>query len=116
MAPSKRCVEHPNRVFNIDQHQAELILPEELYEIIENNISSAFVKPGYSRVILPLKALVEGEFFNEYIKKGNLTYLHIHHSFAFLQKGVLIRLQGNILMLSEGRAAVDNVYSLKEGL
>ena len=27
-------------------------------------------KPVYSRVILPLKALLEGEFFNEYIKKG----------------------------------------------
>jgi ribonuclease P/MRP protein subunit RPP40 len=33
------------------------------------------VKPVYSRVILPLKALVEGEFFNEHIKKGNLASL-----------------------------------------
>ncbi|KAH8802061.1 ribonuclease P 40kDa subunit-domain-containing protein [Hyaloscypha sp. PMI_1271] len=72
--------------------KAELILPEELYEVIKNNIASEFVKPVYSRVILPLKALVEGEFFNEHIKKGN------------------------ILMLSEGRAGVDNVYSLKEGI
>ncbi|KAE9376771.1 ribonuclease P 40kDa subunit [Stipitochalara longipes BDJ] len=72
--------------------KVELILPEELYEIIKANISSVFVKPVYSRVILPLKALVDGEFFNEYIKKGN------------------------ILMLSEGRAGVDNMYSLKEGI
>jgi ribonucleases P/MRP protein subunit RPP40 len=41
-----------------------------LYEIIKDRISTEFVKPVYSRVILPLKALVEGDFFNEYIKKG----------------------------------------------
>lgn len=33
-----------------------------------------FPKPIYSRVILPLKALLEGEFFNEYIKKGIADY------------------------------------------
>ena len=48
----------------------ELVLPEELYEIVKTKISSEFVNPVYSRVILPLKALVEGEFFNEYIKRG----------------------------------------------
>ena len=31
--------------------------------------------PVYSRVILPLSALVEGRFFNEYIKKGELIAL-----------------------------------------
>jgi ribonuclease P/MRP protein subunit RPP40 len=42
----------------------------ELYEIIKTNISTEFVNPVYSRVILPLKALVDGDFFNEYIKRG----------------------------------------------
>jgi ribonuclease P/MRP protein subunit RPP40 len=79
------------------------------------------VKPVYGHVILPLKALVEGEFFNEYIKKGNVT-LNFSvssntsiSSFKF-PRDVLIWISGNILMLSEGRAGVDNVYTLKEGM
>jgi hypothetical protein len=56
-------------------------LPEELYKIIGDSISTEFVKPIYSRVILPLKALVDGEFFNEYIKKGILApYLRFPRS------------------------------------
>lgn len=67
------------------------------------------MKPVYSRIILPLKALVEGEFFNEYIKRGMSTpclweSIHAHVS------------EGNVLMLSEGRVDVDNVYSLREGM
>jgi ribonuclease P/MRP protein subunit RPP40 len=46
----------------------------ELYEIIKTNISTEFVNPVYSRVILPLKALVDGDFFNEYIKRGILIF------------------------------------------
>jgi len=45
-------------------------LPEEIYEILKKEVLDELSKPSYSRVILPLKALLEGEFFNEYIKKG----------------------------------------------
>jgi ribonuclease P/MRP protein subunit RPP40 len=83
-----------------------------LYEIIKNNIQKEFVKPVYSRVILPLKALVEGDFFNEYIKKGILIFF----APVSIPKKFLTWQQGNILMLSEGRPGVDNVYSLKEGI
>ncbi|KUJ07937.1 uncharacterized protein LY89DRAFT_691255 [Mollisia scopiformis] len=72
--------------------KVELFLPEELYRIVEKGIINALPAPSYSSVILPLAALLEGEFFNEYIKRGN------------------------ILMLSEGRLGVDNVYSLREGV
>jgi ribonucleases P/MRP protein subunit RPP40 len=42
-----------------------------VYEIIQKEILTAEdARPAYSRVILPLKALLEGDFFNEYIKKG----------------------------------------------
>ncbi|KAF4631130.1 hypothetical protein G7Y89_g7002 [Cudoniella acicularis] len=77
----------------LDHHfvqKVELLLPQEIYEIIKTDFLEAAVKPAYSRVILPLKALVEGEFFNEYIKRGN------------------------VLMLSEGISGVDNVYTLRE--
>jgi ribonuclease P/MRP protein subunit RPP40 len=47
-------------------------LPEELYEIIKTDFFTERTKPVYRKVILPLKALLEGEFFNEYIKKGRV--------------------------------------------
>ncbi|RDW66264.1 hypothetical protein BP6252_09899 [Coleophoma cylindrospora] len=71
--------------------KVEILLPEELYEIIKGSLLTEHLRPTYSRVILPLTAIIEGEFFTEYIKRGN------------------------ILMLSEGRIGVDNVYTLREG-
>jgi ribonucleases P/MRP protein subunit RPP40 len=50
--------------------QAEFILPEELYESVKDSVFGAILNPRYCKVILPLKAILEGEFFNEYIKKG----------------------------------------------
>lgn len=41
---------------------------------IEKSILSEEYIPKYSRVILPLKALLERDFFNEYIKKGKLAH------------------------------------------
>jgi ribonuclease P/MRP protein subunit RPP40 len=37
---------------------------------MKNDFFTDLAKPLYSKVILPLKAIVEGEFFDEYIKKG----------------------------------------------
>lgn len=53
-------------------NKVELLLPEELYELIKKDVLSSLPAPSYSRVILPLRALLEGDFFNEYIKKGVL--------------------------------------------
>lgn len=55
-------------------------------------MGSRFTAPAYSRVVLPLAALLEGDFFTEYIKRGN------------------------VLMLSEGKHGVDDVYSLRDGV
>lgn len=73
-------------------HRAELILPEELYNIIKADFFNALTEAAYSKVTLPLRAFLEGDFFTEYIKKGN------------------------ILMLSEGRRGVDKLYSLRNGI
>jgi ribonuclease P/MRP protein subunit RPP40 len=67
-------------------------LPQELYESIQSDMDSKFSVPTYSRVILPLAELLSGEFFTEYIKKGN------------------------VLMLSEGKQGVNDVYSLRDGV
>jgi ribonucleases P/MRP protein subunit RPP40 len=50
--------------------KTELILPGELFEIIGKDVLKENATPAYSRVILPLSALLDGQFFNEYIKKG----------------------------------------------
>ncbi|KAL8966908.1 MAG: hypothetical protein Q9197_005724 [Variospora fuerteventurae] len=69
-----------------------IILPEELHNIIWGNVTRKLLPLEYSRVIMPLSALLDGEFFNIYIKSGN------------------------IMMLSEGRAGIDSLYSLKDGM
>ncbi|PGH27402.1 hypothetical protein AJ80_00880 [Polytolypa hystricis UAMH7299] len=73
-------------------HSAELILPEEIYSTSWDLIASKLEKSNYAKVIMPLSALLEHDFFNTYIKVGN------------------------ILMLSEGHSGVDNVFSLKDGV
>lgn len=50
--------------------QMEIILPEELYNLIWAGVEKRADQIQYSRVIMPLSALLQGEFFNEYIKKG----------------------------------------------
>lgn len=55
-------------------NQTELILPEEIYDAvwasIERRVSAA---SRYARVIMPLSAIIEGDFFNKYIKIGRKT-------------------------------------------
>lgn len=50
----------------------ELILPEELYESVKEDFLTDRLSLMYSRVIMPLQGLLEGSFFNEYIKKGRI--------------------------------------------
>ncbi|MCJ1368302.1 hypothetical protein MMC16_007444 [Acarospora aff. strigata] len=73
-------------------HTLDLTVPEELFEIVWKDISSKLDNIQYSRVILPLSALLQGDFFNVYIKSGN------------------------VLMISEGRPGVDDIYSLANGI
>ncbi|KAI1074061.1 ribonuclease P 40kDa subunit [Whalleya microplaca] len=74
-------------------HKVDLILPEEMLDLVKDR---AIDEPGrvpiYYRVIMTLGQVLEGDFFTEYIKIGN------------------------IMMLSEGRMDSDNVYSLKDGV
>ena len=67
------------------------MLPQELYEIVQRDLARA-AAPAYSRVTLPLGALLEGMFFTRYVKEGD------------------------VLMLSEGARGVDDVYSLRDGV
>ncbi|KAF2869683.1 ribonuclease P 40kDa subunit-domain-containing protein [Massariosphaeria phaeospora] len=75
-------------------HRLDLILPEEVFELVRNRLEdeTGVGRAQYARVYMKLGELLQGDFFTEYIKKGNIT------------------------MLSEGRPLVDNVFSLYEGV
>ncbi|KAL6251265.1 hypothetical protein RBB50_001473 [Rhinocladiella similis] len=67
-------------------------LPEELYDFIWREIETSIASAKYSKVIMKLEDVLQGNFFNEYIKREN------------------------ILMLSEGKPGVDEIFSLRQGV
>lgn len=71
-------------------HTVDLNIPTEISQLLETEITR-LNNLRYAKVIMKLVDVLEGDFFNEYIKKGN------------------------ILMLSEGRPNVDNTFELREG-
>ncbi|KAI0509302.1 ribonuclease P 40kDa subunit-domain-containing protein [Xylaria bambusicola] len=73
-------------------HRVDLILPDELSLLIKEKILDGAAQiPSYHRIIMTLGQVLEGEFFTQYIKIGD------------------------VMMLSEGKVGVDNVFSLKDG-
>lgn len=50
--------------------EVNLVLPEELYNLIWEDVQSRLAKVRYSRVIMTLSDLVENDFFTVYIKTG----------------------------------------------
>ncbi|KAJ5840499.1 Ribonuclease P Rpp40 [Penicillium rubens] len=73
-------------------HSAEVILPKEFYLQLKPSLERKLEKPRYARTFMPPSALLEHDFFNTYIKSGN------------------------ILMISEGRSGSDNVFTLQDGV
>ena len=51
-----------------------LVLPEELYNLIWDDIEEQSKKARYAKVIMKLQDVLEGAFFTEYIKKGEKTH------------------------------------------
>lgn len=56
-----------------DFSQTELILPRDIYNAIWESVDSKLQSLQYAKVILPLSSLLEGEFFNKYIKTSAST-------------------------------------------
>ncbi|OJD37804.1 ribonuclease p 40kda subunit [Diplodia corticola] len=73
-------------------HTADLILPDDVCESIRQELDGDAAKFHYARVYMSLGQIIDGDFFNHYIKTGN------------------------VLMISEGRRKFDNVFSLREGV
>ncbi|PYH99124.1 hypothetical protein BO71DRAFT_314918 [Aspergillus ellipticus CBS 707.79] len=63
-----------------------------IYSNIQDSLDSKLQKLRYARVFRPLSSLLEGDFFNTYIKAGN------------------------VLMISEGRSGSDSVFTLRDGI
>ena len=72
--------------------QVDLLLPEDLYNKAWKSLEHRIGKYEYSKVTMSLSQLLEGDFFNTYIKAGNIT------------------------MLSNGRAGMGNLHTLREGV
>ncbi|KAI1201691.1 ribonuclease P 40kDa subunit [Nemania serpens] len=73
-------------------HKVDLVLPEALLKLVKEKILDDTARiPSYQRVIMTLGQVLEGDFFTQYIKIGN------------------------IMMLSEGKVGTGNVFSIKDG-
>ncbi|KAJ5280984.1 hypothetical protein N7478_006356 [Penicillium angulare] len=73
-------------------HTVEVILPEDTYSSIKGPLETKLQKIQSARVFMYPSDILEHDFFNKYIKSGN------------------------IIMISEGRAGSDTVFALSDGL
>ncbi|KAH6880162.1 ribonuclease P 40kDa subunit [Thelonectria olida] len=73
-------------------HKVDLIMPMEVYKAVHEKIIKTRQPPQYAKVTMTLGDILEGEFFIEHIKNGN------------------------ILMLSEGRTTTGTPFTLREGI
>lgn len=55
--------------------EVDLVLPEELYNLIWEDVQSKLANVRYSRVIMTLSDLIENDFFAVYIKTGTTLIL-----------------------------------------
>ncbi|KEF51155.1 uncharacterized protein A1O9_12769 [Exophiala aquamarina CBS 119918] len=105
-APTKRL---PWRIMRNSDciYSATLLLPDELYGLIWQAVESDVPKIRYAKVVMKLEELLDGEFLNEYIKRG----MHFRPALQPMASSPC-----NILMISEGDTRADNVFSIKEGI
>ncbi|PSR92139.1 ribonuclease P 40kDa subunit [Coniella lustricola] len=69
--------------------RVDLIVPQDSYDLVQEVLETAC--PPFCRVDMSLLQLLQGDFFSEYIKIGD------------------------VMMLSKGRRDIDNVLQLKDG-
>ncbi|KAF4962079.1 hypothetical protein FSARC_9813 [Fusarium sarcochroum] len=73
-------------------YKVDLILPAEAYDAAHEQLANAQKPPRYSKVVMSLGDILQGDFFTEYIKKGD------------------------VLMLSEGQTTAGTLFTLREGI
>ena len=55
----------------------QLILPQELYDVIWKDVEAKISNIHYSRVIMSLSEILDGDFFNKYIKIGTSNSVYV---------------------------------------
>ncbi|KAK4078231.1 uncharacterized protein Triagg1_3247 [Trichoderma aggressivum f. europaeum] len=71
-------------------HKVDLIIPQDIYEAVAQKMTEREA-PAYYRVVMTLGQVLETKFLTQYIKLGN------------------------IMMLSEGKTTIGNLFTLREG-
>ena len=90
-----------------DSVKVELIIPEELYSLVWHDVVAKVQDLQYERVIMSLSELLEGDFFNEYVKTGMSACL-------LLTKELLFLLLCDITMCPPYICHIFIVYSLSQ--
>ncbi|KAF5696283.1 ribonuclease P MRP subunit POP1 [Fusarium globosum] len=67
-------------------HKVDLILPSEAYDAACQQLSNARHAPRYSKVVMSLGDILQGDFFTEYIKKGKQFALCLSVLTMFVDK------------------------------
>ncbi|KAF5695472.1 ribonuclease P MRP subunit POP1 [Fusarium denticulatum] len=67
-------------------HKVDLILPSEAYDAACQQLSNAQNAPRYSKVVMSLGDILQGDFFTEYIKKGKNNALCLSILTMFVDK------------------------------
>ncbi|KAL6921649.1 hypothetical protein FSHL1_005618 [Fusarium sambucinum] len=73
-------------------HKVDLILPAGVHDAVSEQLAKTEGPPRHSRVVMSLGDILQGDFFTEYIKKGDIA------------------------MLSEGQSTVGTLFTLCEGV
>ncbi|KAF3905447.1 hypothetical protein ABW20_dc0103588 [Dactylellina cionopaga] len=76
---------------HVYNQQVDVLLPDEVCELVQQKLDEHIKPLQYHRIFMGLKEILEKDFYNHYIR------------------------QGNILLLSDGRVDVDDVYCLYDG-
>lgn len=71
--------------------KVDLILPQTSWDLIKGELLACTPVPEFRRLTMSLSQILEGDFFTEFIKIGD------------------------IIMASRGRQDTDNVFTLKDG-
>ena len=88
--------------------QVLLVLPQDNANKLKETFTTGLSALQYAKVYIKLSEIIEGDFFNQYIKTGKEKKERA--------PGPADIDAGNILMLSEGRPGLDHIFSLCEGL
>ena len=51
-------------------HSVTMLMPDELYNLVWNKINNERKTLKYSKVLMKLQEVLEGDFFTEYVRKG----------------------------------------------